>query len=721
MMKLIYYEIKKLFGQRLFLPLLSVLLIASCFFTYSAIPEDEAREERELSSFLALYEEKTEEIETYISDLNKLIRNYDPTSGETIPTTVYSENDLLLFSHLREVQRAQSKYDARVQEALAISRGRLREYEYLGYSEKSFEVTYQQNVVASYEKLTALSFPMENVIGFDDFFDDSGFCALLLAAILVCGIYLVIPEKSGGMLLILRAGKNGRGKTYFAKAVTGLCMTAALTVLFSGASLLVILGKKGLAGGPLPLQMIDSMMLSPFLLTIWQGVLLTVLFRVLSACCFFCLIFALACLFRDYLAPFAAGGAFIALNYAAGTYSFLNDYSFFKNLNFFWTLDGTKALKAYRGVRLFGRCASLLPTIAVTYSVLGVAGIIGGLFAFLYSKHREKKSLRLPAWVKKIRLPERKRHFSTHLARYELRKTATPLALVLVGALAAGSLILCEDKLHPIRSYDDTLYTEYMTEFRGEWSEEKDATLNDMLMELVAISAQKDEMELRYQRGEITPTEYGTYMSAYLDAQNRIPTLSKLVTHSAYLRTYHEAGVPVAFLDDTGWNLLASVNLSPLLLGILLLLFSDGFSGEYRSGFITIARASKNGKARLLLTKLALAFVLSLLLAAFFESVQFATVNRFSGLPGGSYPVISMEQFAEAGSASVQGYFLGREVRNLFLYGLFGAATVLLSRLTKKIVPTLLVSAAVVFAPVVLSYFGVTFLDAVSVISLFAR
>ena len=732
-MTLLIYELSKLFKSKILLILLAVLLAVNVWLLLGEIPADKVAKEKQLSDFMEIYKADPEGMDKYIEEFNAAYSaaaaSRRPTSvggtgGEQLPypDNVYTENDYQFFrSDFSAIRKLTDTYKKALKNARRVANGHLTEYEYMGYDESMFEWQYQLKLLASYDELDKLEFPAENVVGYDVFFSYSGFCVPMLAALLLCGIMLVIPEKSGGMLLILRASKNGRAKTYLSKIAAGLVMSAILCVLFTISSLLAVYFKIGLYGAGLPLQMVDSMMFSPFFLSIGQGVALITLARLFSGFAFLSVIIVIACLFNDYIAPFAAGAVFIGLNYAIGTYNFLNEYSVTRNVNFFWSIDGTKYISVWSGVKLFGACAELLPTLIVLYSLVIIACGAGGTMLFSRGAIGQKK-LKLPFkldFIKKIRLP--RIPFGTTTARYELKKLLTPVTAVIIVALVIATAYFANGAFNVKRDYAQNLYTEYMTELEGEWTEEKHEYLSNLAAEINSIVSKRQMMEDKYRSGEITYLEYGEYLNEYLVAQNKQVVVNEILAHSNYLKGLHDEGKKVAFFDDTGWKFLKRVNLSYLLCAAVILLFADVFSYEYRSGFYQIQRSEKNGRVKVLLIKLGIVAAVAAILGMIFEATQFIYAAHFSGLPGGAYTAISIEGTNVGGSITVGWHFFLEATRNVIYYVLLALGVAGISRGTKNIFPSLVIPTAVMFAPTVLSYFGVKVFDKLSLLNLFVR
>ncbi len=722
MLKLIGFELKKLFSGKLFWLALVVLLGVNWYLAGQSVDESRIRDEQDMTAFIEEYKADPEAMEAYMQEYNELWRaSIFPDSDVEEPESIYSELDFNLFANFAEIRDLTATYRQTVRRARQIAQSRIMEYTYLGYSENSFEMVYQQSVYDSYENLLELEFPLENVVGYDFFFEYEGFCVLLLAALSFIGIMLVTPEKNAGMLLILRCSKKGRVHTFTAKVIAGFLAATFLCVLFTATSLLAFYFRIGLSGGSLPLQMVDSMQLAPFSVSIWGGILLSLGGRILSSCVFLLLILFAASLLRGFLPVFATAFVLIGANYAMATYSFLNDYSLLKNVNFFWSIDGARTLSVWRGVQIFGRCFSQTNALIVVYAVLAVMAFAGGCFFFSRGKGlvRRKWNLRisLPKW--KIKLPCAR--YSVRLYPYEWKKTVTRFSYVVFAIGIALMLYSSDSAYHLQRDYFQELYTSYMQEYEGEWTQEKHETIQAEYQEMMDVLGNEQAMKAQYEAGLISASEYSQFRRACMDAQIARPIMEQVWRQSQYLKEQHDAGYSVAYFDDTGWQQLLDTNLAWISCAVVILLCSDVFSGEYRSGFQKIGNTAKRGRIPASLTKLAVVATVAASFSFLAELCQFLFVAVYSGLPGAGAAAVCIESLAGAGSVPLWVYFGGSVLKNMALCVIVALACAGISRVTKRIIPTLLIMTVIVFAPMIFSYFGISLFENLSYLNLFVR
>ena len=720
MRKLIGYDLKKLTYQKIFLVFFAVLLVCNGIFVYREISEKQITEERELTAFIEEYRKDPEAMEAYMADYQALFALYREASsrGEQAerPRDVYSSYDGALFSEFAALRDLNESYDALLKKAKKASEGMLKEYAYLGYDEGSFEVVYQTSVLLSYGPLEGLRFPLENLVGYDIFFEYNGFCVFLLLGVALLGIQIVTEERSASMLEILRTAKRGRYETMVSKLVVGFTVTLFACVLFNLSTLIVIAMRVGLHGAGLPIQMVTSMQLCPYALTVAEGILMSLMIQIFTSFAFLVCVMLIAVILQHPLAVFASVVALIGTNFAIANYQFLDHYSFLKNINLFWCLDGARILSVYRGVKIWGRCVAMFPAWLFLYLFLSIG--VGVMTILLFANRRGTGRRRARRRVA-LRIPVGRRiSYPFGLYRFEVKKVCTLLTAVVLLVSLALMIRVSDGAYRKQRTYDMNLYSEYMTRLEGAWTQEKHAAVEEDYLLNLAIIGQSERMRAGYENGTVTREEYNRYLADYFDAEIRQPTLTRIYERSLYLRELNAAGRRADFYDDTGWRLLSETNLAWVMSLATVIVCADIFSLEYRSGFEKIRRVTKRGGRPTVISKLATAASVGAVLGALSELCQLLFVVFLYGISGVGCSAMSMEL---ASSLSVGGYFLMMAIRNVALYVVLALLTAGVSRVTKRLIPTLAVMTVLVFAPMVFSYFGITLFEPLSFLNLFAR
>ncbi len=715
-MKLLYYEFRKLSYQKIFLFFFAVLLIFNVFFMEREIDDNKIQNERELTAFMEEYKRDPEGTEAYMARYQALLsaRREDPTLP--MPENVYSSNDRGLFSSFRDIQRLDEDYAELLAKAQKVASGKLLEYDYFGYPENSFEVVYQRAVLSSYGALEDLRFPLENLVGYDLFFGYNGFCVFLLLGVALLGIQLVTEEDSAGMTMILRASKRGRQPTMLSKLGVGACMTALLCVLFAGSTLFLLWRKSGLCGWAFPIQMIEDLAFCPYRITVGEGILLSLVIQFVTAFAFLMLVMCLAVLLKQTILIFASVVALIGVNYAIANHTFFDGYSFFKNINLFWCLDGTRLLSRYSGVRLFDRCFGAIPTWLMLYLSLMLLGGVGAVLLFANGKVTRALSVKK---VLRLQLPLKKRlRYPRGLYRFEMKKLLSRVALPTIAVFLVLTLWMSESTYHVKRNFDANFYAEYMNELEGPYTEEKHRRIETDYMENSKILSRKEQMKEAFENGEITLAVYNSFLYDALTAETRQTVLHRLYTRSSELKAYHEAGLSAAYFDDMGWEMMRKTNIAWISCLSVVVLSADVFAREYRSGFRSILCATKRGRRKTALMKLLSVVTMALFVGLLSDGCELIFAEMYAELRGASYSARSMG--LDTG-LPVWGYFALMTMKKLGILSLLAVLTATLSRLTKRLIPTLVVMTLVITAPLILNYFGITILDDLSILNLFRR
>ena len=149
-MKLLSYELLKLFKSKILLILLAVLLAVNVWLLLGEIPAEKVAKEKQLSDFMEIYKADPEGMDKYIEEFNAAYnaavqskRNQD-AEPLPYPDDLYTENDYQFFrSDFSAIRKLTDTYKKALKNARRVANGHLTEYEYMGYDESMFAWQYQ--------------------------------------------------------------------------------------------------------------------------------------------------------------------------------------------------------------------------------------------------------------------------------------------------------------------------------------------------------------------------------------------------------------------------------------------------------------------------------------------------------------------------------------------------------------------------------------------------
>ncbi len=730
MFSLIKYEIKKLFSHKIIPIMLLAIVAFNILLLSSQMDEEMLLSEKQLDEFLEDYLADPEGMETYMTEHLQAYKNAVASirteNPLPFPDNVYTNNDAMFFSDtFAKLKQYTTTYQKTIKTSIRVANAHIAEYRFLNYPENGFEIRYQQGVLDSYEILQDLEFPLTNIRGYDIFLDYSGFGVIAMIAMIIGGMLILIPEKSSGMVGILRVSKRGRTETYFAKMTVAFLYCLLVCMVLTSSALITIGVICGFNGISAPIQMVESFRLCPIMTTVGGGMVLSFLVRLLSCFVFMVSVIALSSVFTGYVPAFSIGIFFTAANYLVATKNYLNQYDPLKNLNFFWSINGKEPIVYWRGIKLFGNCIPMLESLLLTYTVFLIAGLVLAWYFYTAGKGLEFRALRNLSRrmivAVKNKLPKRRNRRRATLIGYEIKKIMTPFTCLVLAGVLVAAVMLTNDAFRPKRkNFYELTYAAYMEEYGGEWTEEKDAKLQAQLREFEQTIAQKTDMIQKYQNKEIDLNTFDDYMNLLKYAENRVEIVRSLCATSDILRGLNEEGKVAYFVNEMGWNKIIRTNFSYLYLLAIIFAFSGVYAVEYKDRFMQIQSATRNGKLRTNINKFAIIFTVTILTITLCEAYQYYVCMTEIGLPMPNASVISLPSLAGV-SGTIGGHFFLIYLRQLGVGLVIAFLTALLSRVTKKILPTLAIMGILAFAPMIFGYFGFDFLEKLSLMNFLGR
>ncbi len=264
------------------------------------------------------------------------------------------------------IERAKSFY------ALCASRGET----------DTFAARYQVALANRFllEDRGAVTYPIKYGYGWDSYLTYGGDSVFLLLAAVLLGAAMLLPERSGGVAAMLRVTRRGRAHTMLAKGMACALFSLLLSLLFSLVTLAAFFGRYGLAGAGLPLQ--SFFPYAVLHLTVWQAVLVRILFRALATFCVMMLCVLLSVFFRSTLAVCLCGGGIVLLFYALSQLQLFHEHSPLHLFNLFTMLSGSAYLESWNAVSMFGLCADYSIALPVVLVSAGACLLLTSVIAF---------------------------------------------------------------------------------------------------------------------------------------------------------------------------------------------------------------------------------------------------------------------------------------------------------------------------------------------------
>lgn len=712
-MNQLYYEIKKVFGQRFFVLITAVLLVictSLCIFSMRK-STSQLRDEWLVEAY-ELYNCDPEAARALFLDYEA-----DAMAGIEVPEE---------YSHLRSVLRKaeiNKEYPDKLRKVSLSASRKALELERDGYGEGDFIYDYQKNCESLYliasEEVTI---PVTIVSGWSDYFSQTYTTYFILAAVflLVCTVY--IPEKTDGIYPLLRSTKCGRHALSGAKLGTVILLSLALTVIFSGASFIAIAIKLGFSSPDMPVQVLSGLDYCPYLITVGEYLAIHSLLR-LGAVLVFALICAAVTAVRcDYVISFAGGALLVLVNYLLNKANYSSVNAPAKHFNLFSLSDCEGIFSRYYAVDFFGMLVSFLRFGLCFFIPLAIATLVWSFYAIARGRGHLNSVGILSRVIKRIKLPtvtcntrtKKIRTIRAGLPMFEAQKTIGKLGIIMILILLSVFRINSAlSSFGATTDPDEIFYREYMEILDGEYTEEKAKYIrNEMQYILKAIEryeAMNDsEIDLTNEE-RMAIIEAANYGYSHKNAAERA------LEYSQRLRELRDLGENDAlFLYESGWSLLLGRDADLLAFALILIALCNIFGVEFgkssSSGrFADILRASKQGRARTFFAKFVLAVACSLTVFIIFEAIDYCLILKSYTLPHAkSASVVLFDKIQTSGIVRFDGvsfadFAITGTLLRILATIFFAIGVFALSVYLKKNISVMLISALILFLPSAIS------------------
>lgn len=760
-MKLFFYEIRKLLGERLPV-LLPLVLLAACFVLCILTAPDRTALSDDAASaaedFYNTYAEDPEGLAAFAerrgaavaARLAELREQY----GDALPDLRKHPEllDTYEFSPAISDSRLLAEFEAAAQRIAAFRSGvrtvldQARTNMERGRAERGADLSdplyqYQAYAYQTYDRVRGgAKVTAAPVRGWDSLFGRSYDGIFLFAALLLFASGIFLPEKRCGMLPALRTYRRGRLPTALAKTALLACGSALLSLLFALVPVLVILLREGYSDPSASVQNVQALVLFPEVWTFRRLLFYVISVKVLAGAAFGMLCGLISLLCGASVGALAGGAAlFGACFLGAG----LNPARF----------PLAHALNPYSVCQIALRCdrlyviqpglvcISLLDAAPAACFALLILPAAACVVLFARKRARtagaERRLFRKPAAILSGRIrawrehrPKKSGESGRSLLHWELKKLlpADPpllLALLLLFAAWTGLLAARRADTAPNREYRICRHF-LLSPTEGDFSEKKDLyalllaaysapdTGKDLLQEALERGEISADQKARFDRDLNTVVE-GSLSDDFGYASDLYFRYSRLAEQGLEPRFTDTSGVEPLMTGGPCWPLFAALVL--ILTGAWLKERRGKDAGEH---FERILRSTKMGRRETFRAKLRAGVLITLVLSAGFYGAELLMLTLGRPLRALRAPLCSVPGFAGiADRLSVGGYLALTYAVRLTAALLLAVFTVSVSALSAGYVSAFAVVSGVTLLPELLRLAGLEEAGALSFASFF--
>lgn len=747
-------EFKKIIENRFVIISFLLIFLLNAFVAYRQAKQTEAEEPapgKILADFYEEYISSPDEIDAYYDELKEYRKSqakvkkaaeeagieFIETRQSRLTEGLYTD-DIDIIDRMRVYAAECTLFPNEIEKYIKNAEINKKEFLKSGYPENSYEVRNQAIAGWLYEQVQKnVTLKPVFINGWDDFYSFSLAGVLSALVSIIIGAAGVVFEKDTGMLPIMKTTRFGRKSTIASKLAVAVILSALAAVLLTAESMAVFAVFEGFSGGTEAIQALSAFRKS-FLIISIRGYLPVLFLQRIAASILIAVVSVLISVcFYNYVLTFASSAAIIGINLAL--FSIGNDiYGRAAGyLNLYSLIEGTRLFSRYSSLNLFGKPLDYYLALAVATVLLIL------IFCFLavcffcrtgtgieIGVGRKLKNL----WrhVREIIKKQRKKAMgtgalskTTSIFRHECYKqtVASRMGIIALVVVAAGLALFSRSAPFSEQSgYSEKLYYKYISDYAGEWTEEKHDSILELKERYDKVIADHAMMELMLSQGAITSEEYIQHNRDFVIARREIDSVNMLLDHSRYLKKQLEkTGVRGSFLDDRGWQAYIFRGPDYCLLAAILIIFSGSFSAEYGiKSMSVIIHAAPRGRTAVFVSKTQTVVLISVGLRLLSEIPTIAMCAGMKGMPLPEASAVSVEKLSELNTDISLCELAGVIILIRLLSAVFlGIVVMAVSCITRRAFSAIVTTASVAFIPAICDYSGMKFWAGMDFLKLF--
>lgn len=670
-LRLIPYELRKLFSARFILIFLAVMMCVNAFICYSTaedyvIDDSLIRFEQTRRGVEKAYQLYHDDPDAFFEDYKTIVEPYSnmtqaPRSYKYSGEKGFPDYHILEITH--KIVCADEYYHKKLDKLILQSEMMNSNMEYAGVDLNNYTYRYNKQVIDNYTFLNEnVTLKDTKVYGWDAYFTYDSEFFVIIGAVTMIIVSIAVSDNKSGFGAIAGTCRFGRTETAVSKYVSVLAVSVIVPILISLSSLLIVGAVYGYSDITNAAQAVNALQFMPFYTSIGGALAISVGVKIAGTVIFSSVLFLLASLVKSYIFGFSIGMGFVGVSYylstldvaEMGQWIYLNPWSVYSPHTF---------LTRYRAVNVFEYSIDLVTILLVLGTLLIVLGILFSIL--IYNAHKpkilQKKKFSLniryliDKLISKIPVNTKIRRRSTSFTFYELFKQRwVYLALIL---LIVGKVYMSSSYYENPNGAWDIYYKEYLEGLEGEYSEEKMEYIKNQLAAENDIIKSEGEMVEKLSNKEITYEEYSAYASRCNAATYRIMVLESLKTRGEYLeKKLEDTGILGSFLYDTGYRKFATQGVDWLLLVFMLLFCSKFYLTEYErrsteSPMYTLIQTTGKGRGHLLLRKIIINILTITGVFLLFKGIDIYYLTKNYDLPDMSKVLFSITRYQSIESA----------------------------------------------------------------------
>ena len=545
--------------------------------------------------------------------------------------------------------------------------------------------------------------------------------------IFILCIVIFSYERETDILPLIKSTKNGRGKLITAKIIALFILISCISIILYGSITILSNYLYGFGDLSRDIQSINEFKGSVLRVTVGQYINLYLLSKLGSLLLIggvFSLIFQInKNIVKNYISVIMV----LLISFLFLILLPVNSYiNFFKYVNILTFLFTPYLLKQYININIFTIPINII--LAYKIFIFIVLPSIITLNIILFSREREyKRNWTSFGFIKKIRIKISRMTTSSHLFINELYKDIIQSKSYLIFLIII--IISCKS-INFSKNYnyitEEKVYKNYIDNLGGEITKDKKSEIEKEKYFFDNVNEYIDNLSFKLSNNEISKDEYlneqrkisnklSLYKKPFVDFYNQYLYLNNLKENKNINGNLLDKNISEKLILNKDKDLKEGIITSIL----LIILLSNIFAFEYKTGNIYLIRGSKN-KKKLFIYKYLISFSISIFVYALVSVPRYINIFNEFGYNFLHSPIQSIEAFYNfTPNLSILSFLI---LTNLLkLLGVFIVANLIsnISLITKNNLFTIITATFLIISNYILSFIGIETMNRYSLVNIF--
>lgn len=548
----------------------------------------------------------------------------------------------------------------------------------------------------------------------------------ILLIIIILSINIFLQERENEILNLLKANKKGRQPLITTKLITMILSVTIITafVYFS----LIIISNKLYGFGDInrSIQSISNFRECNLLISVKEYLVLFIIFKICTSIIISVIVIMIIQLNKNVTKSYIAVVTFIFLSYMFYKFiPFNSALNALKYINIFSFLSVGKLVGEYININFFTKAINLFSIYKIMLATVLPTFIGINILIFIKEKDIKGKEfnlnifLKLKSKISRMTIPSTL--FFNEIYKIIIENKAYVVILIAVF-ISISNININEE-----RSYDnDTIiYKNYINKLSGVLTQGKEKYLEREQQKLYSIGEQKLKNEYLLKNNKITRDQYEKNLIKLEVLNKKVEAFDEVYNQYQYLKYIKDTkNINVHFIDknikEELFNLKSELNNGIYLSILLIIILSNIFAKEYKSGAIILIQGSKERK-KLFLYKFIISYIITVILLILVYMPTYINVIDEFGIEFLKAPIQSMEQYMNiSANLTIIQFIILESILKCIGVICITTCIVCLSLLSKNHITTIIISTILLIPSILMRLIGINLNESISISNIFS-